>query len=96
MSGKSNHAIKKFKDQVARDASINSFESFFIRMNSDGELCVRGVKCISSCSDEEISFDCEQNSISVKGKGLVLGVFSEEETVIRGEVRDISFLLGGN
>ena len=88
--------IRKLADQVGRDLEIEAFESFFMQMNSSGELCVRSVGSVRVCTEEEIVLVCRYMLLHIKGNGLRMLCFSERETVIAGRIAAISFLWEGN
>lgn len=95
MKEKKNNSLRLIADSIGRDMHIETFESFLLQLNSAGELSVKGARHISLCTENEVGIDCSYMSVDIRGIGLSVKLFSEEETVISGKIDGISFLWGG-
>ena len=78
--------------RIMRDNEINVSEKFFMEMNSDGALSVKGIEDVSGYTQTEIFLVSAEYYISVKGKELIIRVFSGSSVEITGETEDISFI----
>lgn len=86
-----NTALKRIS-AFMRDAELDANDSFYLEMNSSGELSVKGCRDINAFSDTGVMIVSDDFFIDVKGTSLQVKEFSPEITVIAGIISDIGFM----
>lgn len=85
---KAGRAVRLFM----RDNDIDVSESFFMEMNSEGEVSIKGAYDISEYTDVSIFITTREYFLDVKGSNLKLRTYSKSITGICGEIGNISFM----
>ncbi len=88
---KKNDRIMMLTDKLGRELEINTFESFFLSLNSVNELYIKGCGTIISCSEKELYLKGTGREIHIMGTNLMIQAYTESELLIKGKVRSISF-----
>lgn len=71
---------------------MDTKESFYLEVNEDGELSVTGCNEIINYTGENIMLKSEKYYLDIYGTDLFLVVYSENSSVIKGDIEDIKFL----
>ena len=88
---KKNDRIMMLTDKLGRELEINTFESFFLSLNSVNELYIKGCGTIISCSENELYLKGTCRKIHISGTNLMILAYTESELLIKGNFRSISF-----
>lgn len=78
--------------EALRDLELDVKEQFFMEMNSEGEMSIRGMQEVEEYTEQYILLRGNGRYIEIKGNFLRLKVYSLRNTGIIGEIDSISFL----
>ena len=92
MSDSAKMKITNFKDRFGEVAEIDTFESFFLTMDHNGSVGIKGCVQVREYTEDQLILVCKKFIIEISGAGLYIHTFAECETVISGTVTDIHFL----
>ena len=88
--------IKSKTDELLRkrlnSAGLEVLESFFLEMNSDGDMTIKGICDVKDYSEHLIFLSAEKYCLEIQGSELFIKVFSLSETVVTGVIENIAFL----
>ena len=86
--------FRKITDKIGREMDINTFESFYISLDSEGVLSVQGCKSIRFCSENRIELIGYDRIVLIEGENMQVLLYSKPETVIKGIIVKLEFLKG--
>ncbi len=87
--------FRKITDKIGRELDINTFESFFVSLDSEGVLSVQGGKSMRFCSDNRIELIGYDRIVIIEGEDMQVLLHSKPETVIKGKIAKLEFVTGG-
>lgn len=84
-------AEKTFR-MFLRDSDLDVKEAFFMEMNSEGELMLRGIEDVNEYGKERMLLKSRDFYLEIKGENMLLGTYSANYTSIKGKIDSIAFL----
>ena len=83
--------IRLFTDSVGRSMDINALQSFLLQMDSSETLRINGCRSVEKYDEEEILLQCFYGLICISGSALRMPLYSQNETVVCGMIKEIRF-----
>lgn len=86
------NVISKVRKKITGDLELPDTQSFEMRLGEGNEIMIRGIYDMLSYGKESMSFGTGELFVTVSGEKLEMKCCTEKETVITGQINEISFI----